>query len=211
MQSISPVTDADAWKAYPQHHNWYNKLWLSETLGYLCGPADICIPKPGNYIVRPVINLLGMGLGAGIQHLNAGPASIPAGYFWCELFTGDHYTVDYARTDTGWQQTRAMQGFRNSNSLTEFSRWVKNYHLEFELPALFDDLDGVENINVEFVGNKLIEVHLRPNPDPDCSELVPVWQHNPIRSPTDCHYWIPAPDSAGGQLNNPRTGFWARK
>jgi len=211
MHNQQPLTDSDAWTLYPDHHRWYNKLWLSEKLGYVCGPADVPVPYSGKYVVRPVINLLGMGAGASIQHLKSGPAQIPSGYFWCELFGGPHYTADYVRTETGWQQTRVMQGFRNSDSLTEFSKWVKVYDKQLDLPEIFQDLHDVEHINVEYVGSHIIEAHLRPNSDPDCSELVPVWQNNPVRSPSEYHYWIPAYDDAGGQLNNPRTGFWARK
>lgn len=211
MNLSHPVTDSDAWTQYPEHHHWYNKLWLSEQLGYQCGPADTHIARAGNYVVRPIVNLLGMGLGASIEQLPVGPAQIPAGYFWCERFTGAHHTVDYVRQQDTWQQTRVMQGFNNPRNLTEFNRWVKVYHLEFDLSEMFDALTGVSHINVEFIGENLIEVHLRPNPDPDCSELIPVWKNTSTKSPTNCHYWIPAPDSAGGQLSNPRTGFWARK
>ena len=58
------VNDVDAWSKYPRYTSWYNKLWLSERLGYKCGPAGVPVPVKGTYIVRPIYNLLGMGLGA---------------------------------------------------------------------------------------------------------------------------------------------------
>jgi hypothetical protein len=34
---------------------------------------------------------------------------------------------------------------------------------------------NVSVLNVEFIGDKIIEVHLRDTPDPNYDELIPVW------------------------------------
>ena len=34
---------------------------------------------------------------------------------------------------------------------------------------------AIDIINVEMIGNKVIEVHFRDTPDPDYDELIPVW------------------------------------
>ena len=44
----------------------YNKLTLAEKLEYVCGPAGIKVPKAGEYIIRPMMNLAGMGANAKI-------------------------------------------------------------------------------------------------------------------------------------------------
>jgi len=47
----------------------YNKLILSRVLGYNCGPVGTAVPKPDFYIVRPSMNLLGMGRFARIEYI----------------------------------------------------------------------------------------------------------------------------------------------
>jgi hypothetical protein len=41
-----------------------DKLILSRKLYYKCGPVGLDVPKPGHYIVRPCVNMLGLGLGS---------------------------------------------------------------------------------------------------------------------------------------------------
>ena len=86
--------DVDAWSIYPRFTSWYNKLWLSERLRYKCGPAGVRVPAKGTYIVRPIYNLLGMGLGAKYMFLSPDykENQIPPGHFWCEKFEGFHYS-----------------------------------------------------------------------------------------------------------------------
>ena len=67
---MDPIDDTIAWEQYPNYRTWFNKLWLSEKLGYQCGPAGVGVPKKGNYIVRPIYNLMGMGLDAKIMYLD---------------------------------------------------------------------------------------------------------------------------------------------
>ena len=56
------LTVAQEWNRILPEHLWiYNKLFLSQRLGYTCGPAGLEVPKPGFYIVRPCMNLMGMG------------------------------------------------------------------------------------------------------------------------------------------------------
>ena len=52
-------------KVNPEWHDispedlwYYNKLILSRTLGYDCGPTGVVVPKPGFFIVRPCMNYL---------------------------------------------------------------------------------------------------------------------------------------------------------
>ena len=100
--------DKDAWIVYPAHRKYFNKLWLSQKLGYLCGPAGIAPPKKDTYIVRPIYNLYGMGLGD--MELELGPDDCDAlepGTFWCEKFEGTHRSVNY-----GWQDNANKLGTR---------------------------------------------------------------------------------------------------
>ena len=96
MTNISDDEDIAAWYKYPHYRKWFNKLYVAERFSYNCGPAGIPVPESGEYIVRPIVNLAGMGIGARVMHLEENEVSekIPAGYFWCEYFQGRHLSVD---------------------------------------------------------------------------------------------------------------------
>jgi len=152
----------------------FDKLIVSRKLGYNCGPVGLDVPMPGNYIVRPCVNIPGMGRGAEITHIEKETLSLPTGYFWCELFNGRHISVDYREG----KQVLAVEGFRKSHELWRFSKWQK-LDEEFSLPPIFNDLTKrYEHVNVEYIDGKVIEVHFRHNPDFVYGNTVayPVWQ-----------------------------------
>jgi hypothetical protein len=151
-----------------------DKLILSKKLGYVCGPAGIPPPVPGKYVVRPIVNLKMMSVGATIQYLDSD--SIPDGYFWCEVFTGRHLSFDYH-----WgKQTLAVEGFRNDPTrLDRFSRWTK-IDMDFKLPEILQTVaDKYPWFNAEVIGDSIIEVHFRYNDDfvnHTANTIIPVWR-----------------------------------
>jgi hypothetical protein len=153
-----------------------DKLILSKKLGYVCGPAGIPPPVPGNYVVRPIVNLKMMSVGATIQYLDSD--SIRDGYFWCEIFTGRHLSFDYH-----WgKQTLAVEGFRNDKMrLDRFSCWTK-IEEDFKLPEILQTVaDRYIWFNIEVIGDKVIEVHFRYNDDfanHTANTIMPVWRDN---------------------------------
>lgn len=172
------LEDWDAWNKYPQHRWLFNKLELSLKLGYSAGPTPMPVTVTGEYIVRPIYNLSGMGIGASIMTLEAGKIyDFPPSYFWCERFYGDHLSVNYK-----WQGSRLIPvhtslGETDFNNLSRFKRWTKVEHRDLELPNWISSLRFVDNINIEFIGGKIIEIHLRAGVDfPDgATEIIPVW------------------------------------
>lgn len=153
--------DEDTWIKYPQYRIWHNKLWLADQLGYTCGPCGIFVPKDNYYVVRPVINISGYGINAEIVYIKSNEYfSATPGYFWCERFQGDHCSFDYVRKNNKWTQVSCWQGTKsNEDNLYKWKKWSVSDH-ELTLPSLFDNLD-VPNLNVEAIGNKILEVHLR--------------------------------------------------
>jgi len=174
--------DCDAWQRYPQHRWVFNKLDLSLKLGYLAGPGGTSVPIDGDYIVRPIINLSGMGVGANRMQINKGDyTKVPPGYFWCEYFHGPNYTVDYE-----WQVVDdvtilrpvfAAQGCRTSADLYRFSGWRRIDPPYFKLPTWIAGLCNVPRFNIEFIHDKIIEIHLRPGVDfPfESTRIIPLW------------------------------------
>lgn len=167
--------DPDAWNMYPHHRKFFDKLWVADTLGYKCGPCGTPPPDNGLYIVRPCYNLDGMGLGAKITMLSKDQMDkVPPGYFWCELFSGAQHSVNYKWK--GWTLTpiSSFEGFNHLNELSRFTEWEKSDYLPPAHPLLYQ-LHDVQDINVEYVDGKIVEIHLRPGQDPNYNHLIPVW------------------------------------
>lgn len=164
-------SDIDIWNEYHQYRLFHNKLWINEQAGNVCGPRGIDVPAPGYYCVRPVYNLCGMGTGASKVWLDKDTEGISLGFFWAEWLEGRHLSIDYVNGIPN----RCVEGIRNSEDpLYKFRKWVKTSDY-LELPAFLQHI-SIPCINVEYIGNKLIEVHLRGNPDPDYDELIVVWK-----------------------------------
>lgn len=171
--------DEEIWNKVSVDDLWiYDKLILSRKLNHICGPAGVDLPCPGDYIVKPITNIQGMGLGSYYKTFTTTKTDcLQPGTFWMEIFQGQHLSVDVVdgKTDV------IYEGIRNGP--TRFSRWSK---LEFDIthPDFIIDMShkyGV--VNYESIGGKIIEVHLRPNPDwikHKAKELIPIWKGDEI-------------------------------
>ena len=163
----------------------YNKLEISTQLGYNCGPVGIEVPEPGWYIVRPPINLLGLGLGAEKVWIDKETDHLTVGHFWCEWFEGKHYSVDYERCI--WVRTTTGDQFESD--LTKWHKWYSIDHF-IPFPSIISQFYDKPYVNCEFVGDKLIEVHLRNNPDFSYNNkvFIPVWEGESINPPKGYRY-----------------------
>ena len=206
------MEDHHAWKQYPQHRNWFNKLWVSEKFGYECGPCGLAPDKSDNYIVRPIYNLSGMGVGAKFTHIEAGDATkVPPGYFWQEILTGKHYSVTY-KVDDIFVPVSSYEGIHVEEELWRFDRWIKSDYYP-SLPSTLSQLLDVGIINVEFKDSNPIEVHLRGTSDPQYEEIIPIWSDR--RFEVDKYLkigysYINSPDDADEFLQVPRIGFMVK-
>jgi len=172
------MDDKDFWFTTDADDLWlFDKLILARKLGYSCGPAGVAPPVDSLYIVRPCVNYRMMAHGASFMHLS--PSShdqVPIGYFWCEIFKGRHLSFDY----NYGKQVLAVEGFRDDPTrLDRFSRWEK-VEDKFTLPPIIDEIARrYEWMNVEVIGDKIIEAHLRYNDDfsnHSANVIIPVWK-----------------------------------
>lgn len=210
------MQDDDAWKKYPKYHKWFDKLWLSEQLGYECGPCGVAPTRTGRYVVRPIYNLSGMGVGAQIKTIEPGDTTqVPPGYFWCEVFEGQHYSATYEYVEGQvpyWRPLSCWVGENDESDLSRFHRWTRSKYVP-EVPRLFNELSAIRRINVEFRGDHPIEVHLRDTPDPDYDEIIPVWaddQEKLDKLAQEGYSYRKDYDDADGFLSVPRVGFLVR-
>ncbi len=172
----------DEWNNIHSSDLWvYNKLFLSRVLGYTCGPIGSTVPKPDFYIVRPSFNLLGMGRFARKEWIEKYTDQYHPSEFWCEIFDGPHISVDYRDK----KQELTVLGTRTSkDTFYKWDKWEK-VDVKIDFPSILNDLVGdYEYINCEFIGNNLIEVHFRQNPDFRYGNnvAIPVWKEEEFKN-----------------------------
>lgn len=224
------TTDVEAWEQFPHFRNFYNKLDVATYLGYCCGPSGIAPKVSGNYIVRPIYNLLGMGAGAKFQYIEAGDRdSVPPGYFWEEIFTGYTTSVGYDIDLEGrFKATSAYVGIRTTKDpLFKFNKWKRIDVAEaptfpeklFHFHNIFNkcynmNVECPSHINIEFIDNRVIDVHIRMSPDPQYDNIIVVWDDSVkdsksyIKLTEERGYkFIESIDNAGGHIPQTRKGF----
>lgn len=198
------VSDCDVWASCPTCWLWvYDKLIVAQYEHVISGPAGVSVPASGWYIVRPISNIRMMGRGAKRCWLDpSDDTQVPDGFFWSEVLTGDHVSVDYH-----WgQAVLSVQGFRDDPyRLDRFNRWIKVPN-NYTLPTWLQGLEtSQEWINVEYIGGRVIEVHLRYNDDfanHSANEIVPVWIGQNITPPSGWSWYASS--------SQDRLGFWTR-
>ncbi len=179
---------SEEWEIIHPNDLWiYNKLILSARLGYLSGPAGVDVPYSGHYIVRPCMNLLGMSRFARIEYLEKTTEHLHPAEFWCEIFDGEHLSVDFYKKIP----KLVIKGIKNqSDPLYKWKKWEK-IDKRVIFPKILENLVGdYDWINCEFIGNHLIEVHFRQNPDfrHGNSVAIPVWEDEMAENDKDYQY-----------------------
>jgi len=194
----------EVWKNIDPDHIWVlDKFILSRKLEYICGPVGMDVPEDNRYIVRPCKNALGLGIGTSLEYLQAvdcGTDHLTPGYFWCEVFKGRHFSVDYQ-----WGKIKlVVEGFKKEDTFVRWDRWEQVDDLPaieriISFPKILNPIkEKYEWINCEFIGSRLIEVHLRKNNDFQWgnTSFIPVWEGEDINPPNGYRY-IEYPDIHG--------------
>lgn len=199
-QDVEQLEDFETWKRYGRSNfRWvFNKLELAMRQGLAAGPSATAPEKPGSYIIRPIYNIYGMGLGA--KKFDYDPTQhrdmflrgeiVPPGHFWTEWLPGVQLSVDYKRSvenGNAWVPASAMQGIHKSeDDLTKFAFWKKLDPSEgpavdsFTTNLEFLKENSFTGFNIEFRGGIMTEVHLRLGNEyfddlPVGSKITPIW------------------------------------
>lgn len=163
-------------------------------LGHKAGPAGHPVPEPDYYVVRPIMNINGMGAGARIERLEGCTDHLEPGYFWCQLFAGQHISVDYERGEP----VLAVRGYQRPNSLQRFELWERvGAAMIPKLPGALDFMARRhEHFNAEFIGGRLIEVNFHHNSDFEHGNdwAMPVYDGDRLEGPADGSRFVHAPD-----------------
>lgn len=160
-----PVDDADGWLRY-REHNWvYDKLKIAQLQGLDCAPHGIA---PGNYPVfsKPIMNLHGMGAGsARLDSADDYETNYQPGHMWMEMLTGRHVSTDVAVEAGVPRWWRHATGIPAGGGM--FDYWTITADREVGIEAATADFivrhlaDFTGMINLETIGDRIIEMHLR--------------------------------------------------
>lgn len=163
FKHIIPTSDASAWKQY-ENHRWVyfkNKICEIQNISWL--PSGV-LPEKYPVFSKPVFNLYGMGAQAFRMDSKDEYIYMP-GHIVTEYFTGDHVSTDLAisRGKIYWLQHAIGHGSNKG----AFDYWELLEHTISDILCLLvkfvivhlKDFTGV--INVETIGGRMIDVHLR--------------------------------------------------
>ena len=133
-----------------------------------------------------MVNAYGLGIGAEKMFIEKTTTHIPPGLFWCEWFEGRHLSVDYK----DGEQSLCVEGFKKENTFLKWDRWARTMDVMPMPEQIQDAVSGHDVVNCEFIGDKLIEVHLRHNPDFEggIMEFIPVWEGDDTSPPNGYKY-----------------------
>jgi len=158
-KSLIPTGDVAAYQTFLKYRWVYNKLELYQKLGYEAFPHGI---TPNNFPIfsKPIYNLFGMSIGAKVVWFSH-EWEYTAGHLWMPVFYGRHTSTDYALLDGEVVWSYSMSGQKDKNG--SFTHWYfsKGLH-QNEIKWIQEHLNDFTGIvNVESIGAKIIEVHLR--------------------------------------------------
>ncbi len=160
-----PTEESDAYRLYPKHRWVFNKLLVAESQGLACGLHGL---DPLTYPVfsKPVYNMRGMGTGSRVLRTPAEyQRYLRPGHIWMQLLEGEHVSTDVAVVRGKARWWRHVVGLALGQG--KFDYWIV---LAERRPAIEDYCAGwIERhlgdytgmLNLETIGSKIIEVHLR--------------------------------------------------
>ena len=167
---VIPVGDVEAYELYPDFNWVYDKTEICDSQNIVCAPTPVC-PAIYPVFVKPITNLWGMGAGAHPVHsLSEMKETFQPGCFWMPYYEGHQYSTDCVIIKGELQWVCHTEAFPFTNIPGTFDYWEIEPHDILEVCILI--IDWVRThipkytgmLNIETIGDKIIEVHLRMSP-----------------------------------------------
>lgn len=160
-----PTEDSDAWMWNPRHRWAYDKLQVATLQALLAAPHGVA-PEKYPVFSKPIYNLKGMGVGSGVLRSKTDyEAAYRPGHMWVELLEGEHLSSDVALIDGVPHWWRHAAGIASGDGT--FDYWEVRAKAAPAVEAWAGDwcrrdLGGYTGmVNLETIGGRIIEVHLR--------------------------------------------------
>ena len=164
-ETIIPTNDIELWKNFPQYHWVYNKINICKEQNIPCGPMGIS-PQNDDYpvILKPIINLLGMGMGISIaSNADEYDKLIKPGFFWMPFVKGHHLSCDFILVEGNIKWYCCFEGYPASKGMFDYWETLPEWQPEEELikwiQNKFNSYTGC--LNIEIIGKTIIECHMR--------------------------------------------------
>lgn len=162
-----PFKDSMAYEMNPKHNWVYNKLELCQKLGVESGPFGTN-PTIFPIVIKPIISIRGFSRGFYIVKNKEEYEKMDyvIGSFWSPFFKGEHFIYDLI-LEKGkvvlFGTLKAHSGKGGSFNMFETTNKRLPVEITNFINKYFYDYTGL--MNIEIIGNKIIEVHLRLNGD----------------------------------------------
>lgn len=203
------MDDFAAYSLYPKDNWVYDKREIADLYNVKYFKV---IPTNEKFCVKPFKNLFGCSVNSQIVD-NLKGFNTPSECLAFEYLEGIHWTADYEYTELhGWVSKNVYIGEKFENNHQRFKHWYAikpnltfdNFSY-FKIPKFLEYIIQTPIVNVEYIGNKAIEVHLRGNTDPvGWDEIIPVWDTYPINFPQGYQYFDDKENHPG------RVGFFVK-
>jgi hypothetical protein len=158
--------DIDCYINIPEYNFVYNKLWLSQSQGMLCGPIGI-YPSEYPIIFKPIVNLYGLSRGfKKINNEKEYEKEKKDGFFWQPFFGGKHIVCDMVLDDTEivfCSFLRSYPGIKGSFKLHHTTEYVMPEKIKLWIKKYLKHYKGC--LNMDIIDGNIIECHLRLNGD----------------------------------------------
>lgn len=163
-----PKNDIEAFKLYPQYNFIYNRFFIAQLQGLEAFPFPIQ-PSKFPIVMKPYINLKGMGLNSlKINNIDEFDKHKYSSHFWTQYLDGDHYSIDLIINHGKIIYYVIFEGIKGKTFGT-FEYWEEKHFKLEDNKILFKNINLLLNklpnytgcLNVESIGNYLIEAHLR--------------------------------------------------
>ena len=163
-----PKNDLLAFQFFPKFNFIYNRLFISQIQNIKAFPTHI-LPDKFPVVIKPLINLKGMGLNSFlIQDISQFNKFKFSCHFWTTHLKGIHLSIDLIIRNGHIIYYTAFKGIKGKEFGT-FNLWKEIPLILHNNKLLFKNIntllsylkDYTGNLNIETIGNYIIEAHLR--------------------------------------------------
>tara|TARA_Y100000991_G_scaffold215523_1_gene206309 strand:- start:1332 stop:2261 length:930 start_codon:yes stop_codon:yes gene_type:complete len=154
--------DIVAFQKFKNYNMVYNKFQIAVDQNLKCGICPI-IPDEYPVVLKPIYNLIGMGIDSiKIKSKKEFLKNSKNGNFWTKFLVGNHISWDLIIRDGIIIYHVPFHGHKKT--FGTFNYWEEIYeeipkNVRMLVNKYFKNFTG--NVNMETIGNKVIEVHLR--------------------------------------------------
>ena len=158
-----PLNDLYAWEHFPKFNKVYNKIYISKSQNIPCAPFGLT-PNTFPVIIKPITNLYGMGWDSKVaRNKDEYYDDIKSGSFWMSFLKGDHLSIDFAILNGKIKWYCCFKGYPSKQGMFDYWETLPNYRISFYIYKWISihlkNYTGC--INIETIGGKIIECHLR--------------------------------------------------